>query len=126
MLDPKKAQLYKFLRRATAACGWLLYIYEWVHVSYSTPSKEAVSFAILLVVATLVIHLGVTAWIAHNKQLAIRGTRGRATRYTSPTFTHDHLGRQLFLDEHFLQSREIVISVEGNSKYYAAVAQAQS
>lgn len=126
MLDFNRVQLYRFLRRATAVCGWLLYFYEWVHVSYSTPSREAVSFAILMLIAGPLIHLSVVAWIAHNKRLAVRGTRGLATRYTSPAFTHDHLGRQLFLEENFLHSREIVISVEGDSKFYAAVPQVQS
>lgn len=113
------AEVNKFLRRISAVCGWLLYVYEWVHVSYRTPSREAVSFAVLLIWASLLIHLGIASWIAHNKRLAARGTRGRSTRYTPPSFSHDHLGRQLHFFHQSDVGREIMISIDGDSKFYA-------
>jgi hypothetical protein len=111
-------RLYKFLRRVAAGCGWLLYFYEWVHVSWETPRSEPVAFAILLVVATLLMHASIAAWIAHNKRLAAKGMRGRMTRYTVPCFSRDYLGRELVLDEASRLSREIVVSIDGDTKFY--------
>ncbi len=117
-----KTRLYRidFLSRATTACGWLLYVYEMVHVSRCTPRKEEISFVILVILAGLLIHVSIVVWIGHNKRLAMQGRRGHSTRYTTPVFTHDHLGRQLFFERHFLLSRELVVSIEGNSKFYAS------
>jgi hypothetical protein len=111
-------RLYKFLRRAAAACGWFLYFYEWVHVSWQTPRAEPVSFAVLLILATLLMHAGIAAWIAHNRRLAARGTRGRMTRYTVPVFTQDYLGRQLVVHEATRTSREVIVRIDGDTKFY--------
>lgn len=111
-------RLYKFLRHVAAACGWLLYFYEWVHVSWQTPRHEPIAFAILLISATLLMHAGIAAWIAHNKRLAATGKRGRMTRYTVPAFTQDYLGRQLVVHEETRQSQEVIIRVDGDTKFY--------
>ena len=120
-IGERKAQLYPYLRRVSAGCGWLLFGYEWVHVSYQTPRKEQLVFVAILVTSLLLIHAGIHFWIAHNKRLAARGSRGLITRYTSPVFSQDHLGRQLFLDERSLLGREIVVSISGDCKFYVAV-----
>jgi len=119
-VEASKAGLYSFLRRLTAGIGWLLFGYEWVHVSAQTPGKEQIVFVIILVTSLLLIHVGIHSWIAHNNRLAAKGRRGLATRYTSPVFSQDHLGRQLLLDASSLLSREIVVSINGDCKVYAA------
>lgn len=118
MPSSRYPRLYKYLRHIAAACGWLLYLYEWVHVSWQTPRREPVAFAILLISVTLLMHAGIAAWISHNKRLAANGKRGRMTRYTVPSFTQDTLGRQLFVHDAAHQSREIIVGVEGDTKYY--------
>jgi hypothetical protein len=120
MIGGRQIQLYPYLRRITAGCGWLLFGYEWVHVSYQTPRKEQLVFVAILVSSLLLIHASIHFWVAHNKRLAAKGKRGLMTRYTSPVFSQDHLGRQLFLNEGSLLSREIVVSIDGNCKFYAA------
>lgn len=119
-IGERKAQLYPHLRRISAGCGWLLFGYEWVHVSYQTPRKEQLVFVTILVTSLLLIHIGIYFWIAHNKRLAAQGRRGLMTRYTSPVFSQDHLGRELLLDAGSLLSRELVVSINGNCKVYAA------
>jgi hypothetical protein len=110
--------LYKFLRRLTAACGWILYVYEWVHVSWETPRREPVTFALLLVAGTLLMHATIAAWIAHNKRLAARGARGQVTRYTVPSFSRDYLGREIVLHEASWSSQEVIVRVDGGRKFY--------
>lgn len=122
-IGERKFDLYPWLRRLSAACGWLLFGYEWVHVSYQTPRKEQLVFVAILVTSLLLIHGGIHFWIAHNKRLAAKGKRGLMTRYTFPAFSQDHLGRQLFVHEESLLSREIVVSIDGNCKFYAAAVQ---
>lgn len=112
------SRLYKFLRRLTAACGWILYVYEWVHVSWETPRREPVTFAILLVAGTLLMHVTIAGWIAHNKRLAVKGTRGQVTRYTVPCFSRDYLGREIVLPEAARLSQEVIVRVDGSTKFY--------
>jgi hypothetical protein len=114
-------RLYKFLRHVAAGCGWLLYFYEWVHVSWETPSHEPISFAILFLLSALLMHVGIAAWISHNKRLAAAGRRGRITRYTVPVFTQDYLGRQLVVHEATRLSQEVIVRVEGDTKFYMPV-----
>jgi hypothetical protein len=120
VIGERTIQLYPYLRRLTAGCGWLLFGYEWVHVSYQTPKREQLVFVVILVTSLLLINTGIHFWVAHNKRVAARGKRGLITRYTSPVFLQDHLGRQLFLDKGSLLSREIVVSINGDCKFYAA------
>jgi hypothetical protein len=76
------------------------------------------TLVLVLFPSLLLIHAGAAGWIAHSKRLAARGMRGRVTRYTSPVFSQDHLGRRLLMDERLVGSREIVISIDGESKSY--------
>jgi hypothetical protein len=115
---PSYPRLYKFLRHAAAGCGWLLYFYEWVHVSWETPGREPISFVILFLLSALLMHAGIAAWIAHNKRLAAAGKRGSLTRYTVPVFTQDYLGRQLVVHEATRLSQEVTVRVEGDTKFY--------
>jgi hypothetical protein len=121
MQGSNKPRLYKFLRHIAAGCGWLLYLYEWVHVSWETPSHEPISFVILFIISALLMHAGIAAWIAHNKRLAAAGKRGRLTRYTVPVFTQDYLGRQLVVHEATRLSQEVIVRVEGETKFYMPV-----
>ncbi|HTV15667.1 MAG TPA: hypothetical protein VME68_13190 [Acidobacteriaceae bacterium] len=111
-------RLYKSLRHMAAAFGWLLYFYEWVHVSCQTPRHEPIAFVILLISATLLMHAGIAAWISHNKRLAAKGKRGLMTRYTVPVFSQDSLGRQLVVHEQTRQSQEVIVRVDGDTKFY--------
>ncbi len=113
-----KMQLYRVLRYFLAECGWLMFIYEWIRVSRETPGKDQITLVFVLVPSLLLIHAGVSVWIAHNKSLAANGKRGLVTRYISPAFSRDHLGRQLIMESGWLSCSEIVVSIDGDSKCY--------
>lgn len=109
---------YRFLRYVMSGCGWLLVVYEWIQVSHQEPRKDALTLILVLVPSLFLIHAGATAWIAHSRRLAVRGKRGLVTRYTSPTFSQDHLGRQLLFDKSSIGSKEIIVSIDGEAKSY--------
>lgn len=119
MPDAPKIRIYRRLRYLVAGCGWLLVLYEWFHVSQETPYRDELTLVLVLIPSLVLIHAGVTAWIAHSKRLAARGKRGRATRYTSPVYTQDHLGRRLIMDEKAPSCKEINISIDGDVKTYS-------
>lgn len=77
----------------------------------------------VLTVSLLVVHLAAMAWIAHNKGLAARGKRGIATRYASPVFSQDHLGRPLEIESGSLVNMELDISIHGHTKSYTSTAE---
>jgi len=60
-----KLQLYRVLRYFLAECGWLMFIYEWIRVSHETPGKDQITIVFVLVPSLLLIHAGVSLWIAH-------------------------------------------------------------
>jgi hypothetical protein len=111
------------LRYVFAGCGWLVVFYEWVHVSHQAPGRDELTLVLVLIPSLFLIHAGASAWIAHSKRLAVRGKRGLVTRYTSPVFTQDHLGRRLLMDERSIGSKEIVISIHGDAKFYTPAAE---
>lgn len=117
-----RTKSHKLLRCVIAGCGWLLILFEWIHVSQQAPGKDELTLVLVLVPALFLIHAGATAWIAHSKRLAARGRRGLATRYTSPVFSQDHLGRQLFFDKSSIGSKEIIVSIDGDAKFYTSAA----
>jgi hypothetical protein len=117
MQDSRFPRLYMFLRYASAAMGWLLYAYEWVHVSWQTPRREPVTFAILLILTMFLMHFSIAWWIDHNKRLASAGKRGLYTRYIVPSFVQDYLGRQLVLHEDCHDSQEIHVHIDGGTKF---------
>ena len=121
MTKVRRLQLYRILRHFFVGCGWLIFLYEWIYVSYQTPGREQATLVFVLIPSLLLIQSGIYVWIAHNKRLATQGRRGLATRYTSPVFSRDHLGRRLIVDDRTLLGKEIVISVDGDSKSYTAV-----
>ena len=118
MSDSQKSVLHRYLRRLLAGCGWIVFLFEWLTVSYRTPGSEEVVFAGVLVTSVLLVHLSTWAWITHNKRLARMGGRGRIARYDCPCFSQDHLGRMLVFDDQLRQSNEIVVSIVGTSKVY--------
>lgn len=119
MQQSRFPRLYKFLRYASAAIGWLLYAYEWVHVSWQTPRREPIVFVILFILTVLAMHFSIIWWISHNKRLAAAGKRGLSTRYIVPAIVQDYLGRQLVLHEACSGSQEILVRVDGGIKFYA-------
>ena len=120
MSEAREFKLYRFLRNFIVGCGWLLFLYEWINVSYQTPRRERITLAFVLIPSLFFIQFCIYLWIAHNKRLATQGNRGIATRYTSPAFSQDHLGRRLILDDGALFCKEITVSVDGDSKSYTA------
>jgi hypothetical protein len=104
-----------------AMAGWALFLVEWVRVSFQTPHSDEIVLVVVLALSLLLIHLGTYSWIAHNKRIAAKGKRGLLTPYASPDFSHDSLGRMLIIDRAIDQSREILISVEGDTKVYCPV-----
>lgn len=119
MQNSSYPRLYKFLRYASAAIGWLLYAYEWVHVSWQTPRREPVVFVILFILTIILMHLAIVWWIDHNKRRALAGKRGLCTRYIVPNISHDYLGRELVLNDGCRLSQEILVRVDGGLKFYA-------
>lgn len=113
--------MLKKIRIVFALCGWIAFAIEWVRISRHTAHSDEVILVILLILALLVIHAVLYAWVGHNKRLASRGTRGTMTRYASPEFVLDHLGRTLIINKEVRQSQEITVSVDGDSKTYYAV-----
>jgi len=110
-------------RLITAVIGWLLYCDGWLRILPITSRRDPLSFAVVLAGAALVLSIGVHFWIAHNRRLAAAGHRGNMTRYTSPSYSHDHLGRELVLDGHLPLAREVVVSATGDRKVYVIAAE---
>lgn len=123
MSTVRRTKSHRLLRYIIAGCGWLVVLFEWIHVSQQAPGRDELTLVVVLIPALLLIHAGATAWIAHSKRLAARGKRGLATRYTSPAFSQDHLGRDLFLDKSSIGSKEIIVSIDGDSKFYTPAAE---
>lgn len=109
---------YSLVRYVLAGCGWFIVFFEWIHVSYQAPGRDEITLIVVLIPSLVLIHAAAKAWIMHSKRLAVRGKRGLVTRYTSPAFSHDRLGRQLIMDEAVSSSREIVIAIDGEAKSY--------
>jgi hypothetical protein len=118
MQDSSYPRLYKYLRYASAAVGWLLYAYEWVHVSWQTPRREPVVFVILFILTLVAMHFSIVWWIDHNKRRALAGKRGLCTRYVVPSFSQDYLGRELVMHDECRLSQEILVRVDGGLKFY--------
>jgi hypothetical protein len=116
----KSGNLFRVI---TIGIGWLLYCDGWLRILHVTSRREPLSFAVVLAGAALVLSLGVHLWIAHNRRLAAAGHRGNMTRYTSPSYSHDHLGRELVLDGHLTLAREVVVSATGDRKVYVIAAE---
>lgn len=100
--------------------GWILFVFEWIRVSHFTARTDAIILVVGLILSILLIHGGAYVWIGHNKRLAARGRRRTITPYASPGSFCDHLGRKLVIDQQVYQSKEIVISIEGDIKNYNA------
>lgn len=120
MSKVRKLQIDRIIRNLCAACGWLLFLFEWIRIGRGTSGREERILLIVLISSLLMIHTGMYFWVRHSKRLAARGKRGAATRYTSPVFSRDHLGRTLVMDDKARMSREIVVSIDGDSKIYSA------
>lgn len=116
--------MYPALRYLMAGCGWLLVLFEWIHVSHGAPARQPLTLLLLLIPSLVVLHAAATTWIAHCKRVAARGKRGLITRYTSPAFSQDHFGRRLIMNEKSLRSKEIDISIDGDVKSYNLAADA--
>jgi hypothetical protein len=114
---------YAFFRYIIAGSGWLIIFYEWVRVSHQAPGRDELTLILVLIPSLFLIHAGASVWIGHSRRLAARGKRGLVTRYTSPVFSHDHLGRQLLFDEGSIGSKEVIVSIDGNTKSYAPAAE---
>ncbi len=90
--------LRKMFYIASAIGGWVLFVIEWVRVSRQTAHADEIILVIVLILSLLLIHIGTYSWIGHNKRIAARGKRGSMTRYASPQFSRDYLGRALIVD----------------------------
>jgi len=118
MQESSYPKLYGILRYGCAAGGWLLYCYEWVRVSWQTPRREPITFVFLFILTVVAMHFGIVWWIDHNKRRAAAGKRGRSTRYIVPNIAQDYLGRQLVLDDDCTACQEIVVRIDGGTKFY--------
>ena len=118
MSSVHRTKSYTFLRYIIAGSGWLIIFYEWIRVSRQAPGRDELTLILVLIPSLFLIHVGASSWIAHSRRLAARGKRGLVTRYTSPVFSHDHLGRQLLFDKGSIGSKEVIVSIDGNAKSY--------
>lgn len=114
----------RLLHRIFAVLGWILYCLGWIRIIHITPGREPVSFLVFLASAVLILYVISRSWIAHNRRLAARGKRGNITRYTPPSYSQDHLGRELIFGLQVTSAREVTVSIIDNSKIYAAVSHA--
>jgi hypothetical protein len=105
----------------SAIGGWVLFVVEWVRVSRQTAHADEIILVVVLILSLLLIHFGAYSWIGHNKRIAANGKRGSMTRYASPDFSRDYLGRALIVDRNVNESREILISINGETKTYHSV-----
>lgn len=106
------------LRRLWAVFGWILYCLGWIRIFQITPRREPVTFVLFLLSAAIILFVIVHSWIAHNKRLAARGTRGRMTRYTPPSYSVDRLGRTLVFEASMASAREVLVAINGDDKIY--------
>lgn len=121
MPNDHKSPLRKTLYILSAIGGWVLFVVEWVRVTRQTAHADEITLVIALILSLLLIHLGAYTWIGHNKRIAISGKRGSMTRYASPDFSRDYLGRTVILDRDVDKSREILISINDETKTYHSV-----
>jgi hypothetical protein len=121
MPKERVSPLRKMLYIVSAIGGWALFIIEWVRVSHQTAHSDEIILVVVLILSLLLIHIGTYSWIGHNKRIAARGKRGSSTRYASPQFSRDYLGRALIVDRNVHESREILISIDGETKAYHSV-----
>lgn len=105
-------------RTITSVFGWLLYCFGWFYIVHFTPRREPLLFVAFLCFAALILYVGVQTWVAHNRRLARVGKRGNMTRYTSPSYSRDHLGRELVFDPQLALAREVTVSATENRKVY--------
>lgn len=108
-------------RQIGVVVGWILYCVGWARTTQITSRREPLYFVIFFAGAALLLKLTVRLWVAHNKRLATSGRRGVVTRYTVPSYSHDHLGRTLVFAPEVSSGREITISVTAGTKLYSAV-----
>ncbi len=101
--------------------GWVLFVVEWIRVTHHTARLDEIILVVVLIVSLLFIHISAYSWIGHNKRIAARGRRGLMTRYASPEYSRDSLGRVLVMDGKVRDSREIIVSIEGDTKVYRSV-----
>ena len=121
MPSEHESSLRKILYTIAAIGGWILFVVEWFRVTRYTARADEIILVVVLIVSLLLIHLSAYSWIGHNKRIAARGRRGSITAYASPEYSHDSLGRVLVIDDKVHESREIIISIEGDTKVYRPV-----
>lgn len=121
MPSDHESRLRKVFYVIAAIGGWVLFVFEWIRVTRHTAHADEIILVIILISSLLLIHVSTYSWIGHNKRIAASGKRGSTTRYASPEYSRDSLGRVLILDEKVHESREIVISIDGDTKVYHSV-----
>lgn len=106
------------------AAGWVTFALWWVVVLREEPPRYFEEVLGILGGALLTIIVVTRVWVAHNRRLARRGTRGRASRFVAHRWTHDALGRALVVhgDGNLRSARELRVERAGDQKHYAAVA----
>ena len=117
----RKSLVLKMLRSFCAACGWLLFAIEWIRIWHQTTHFDEMLLLSVLISLFILIHICTYFWIRHNKHIAARGKRGAVTRYMSPIFVKDCLGRTLVIDEEVTDAQEITVCADDTGKFYQAV-----
>jgi hypothetical protein len=121
MLKDQDPPRRRILYIASAIAGWVIFVIEWFRISRQTAHADEIILVVVLVLSLLLIHAGTYAWIGHNKRIAASGKRGSISRYASPEFFHDSLGRPLIMGSKVHESKEILVSIDGDTKVYEPV-----
>ena len=64
--------------------GWTLFVYWWAEVLTHDQPRSLFTMLLIVLVFALVVLAVTLYWIWHNRRIAARGKRGRATRYSVP------------------------------------------
>jgi hypothetical protein len=101
--------------------GWTSFTYWWMLVLRRTAVAILVTSLEELGATMLVLSVVAALWIAHNRRLAARGHRGRASKYINPVFETDYLSRKLDLPARYelRHSAAVVITATDTEKTYA-------
>lgn len=121
MSNDRESLLRRVFYVISAIGGWVLFVIEWIRVTHQTARADEIILVVVLILSLLLIHIGTYSWIGHNKRIAAGGRRGSMTRYAPPEYSRDYLGRMLIMDDKVHESREIVVSIDGDTKVYRSV-----
>ena len=92
--------------------GWTLFAYWWAEVLGQDQPRSVFTLLFVVVVFAVVVLAATFFWIWHNRRIAARGNRGRASRYTVAEYEKDALGRRIDLPAQDVMREASAIRIE--------------